>query len=119
MNFTQQPAASCPAGFTAAGLRAGVQIVGGRCADLAVHQASAAFEQVRPWAHHRPRSRDGPVIQRRRKPSRPFRLRSNVTVSGAPLLRLRRPMRQSEKSAADRRKSSSAVSTRSWPSISN
>jgi len=53
-NFTQQPAASCPAGFTAAGLPVGLQIVGRRYADLDVLQASAAFEQVRPWAHHRP-----------------------------------------------------------------
>jgi aspartyl-tRNA(Asn)/glutamyl-tRNA(Gln) amidotransferase subunit A len=53
-NFTGQPAASVPAGFTAAGLPVGLQIVGRRCADLAVLQASAAFETVRPWAEHRP-----------------------------------------------------------------
>ncbi len=53
-NFTQQPAASCPTGFTAAGLPVGLQIVGRRYADLAVLQASAAFEQVRPWADRRP-----------------------------------------------------------------
>jgi hypothetical protein len=39
-----------------------------------------------------------------RKPSNPFRLRSNVTVSGAPAARFRRAMRQSEKSAAGLRK---------------
>jgi aspartyl-tRNA(Asn)/glutamyl-tRNA(Gln) amidotransferase subunit A len=53
-NFTQQPAASCPAGFTTAGLPVGLQIVGRPHADLAVLQASAAFERVRPWAQRRP-----------------------------------------------------------------
>jgi aspartyl-tRNA(Asn)/glutamyl-tRNA(Gln) amidotransferase subunit A len=32
----------------------GLQIVGRRLADLMVLQASAAFEQVRPWAQTRP-----------------------------------------------------------------
>jgi aspartyl-tRNA(Asn)/glutamyl-tRNA(Gln) amidotransferase subunit A len=53
-NFTGQPAASVPAGFTAAGLPVGLQIVGRRFADLTVLQASAAFEQARPWATRRP-----------------------------------------------------------------
>lgn len=53
-NFTGQPAASVPAGFTAAGLPIGLQIVGRRFADLTVLQASAAFEQARPWAGRRP-----------------------------------------------------------------
>jgi aspartyl-tRNA(Asn)/glutamyl-tRNA(Gln) amidotransferase subunit A len=53
-NFTGQPAASIPAGFTAAGLPVGLQIVGRRFADLTVLQASAAFEAARPWAHQRP-----------------------------------------------------------------
>jgi aspartyl-tRNA(Asn)/glutamyl-tRNA(Gln) amidotransferase subunit A len=53
-NFTGQPAASIPAGFTAAGLPVGLQIVGRRFADLTVLQASAAFEQARPWAQRRP-----------------------------------------------------------------
>jgi aspartyl-tRNA(Asn)/glutamyl-tRNA(Gln) amidotransferase subunit A len=53
-NFTGQPAATVPAGFTGAGLPVGLQIVGRRFADLTVLQASAAFEQARPWAHHRP-----------------------------------------------------------------
>jgi aspartyl-tRNA(Asn)/glutamyl-tRNA(Gln) amidotransferase subunit A len=53
-NFTGQPAASVPAGFTAAGLPVGLQIVGRRCADLSVLQASAAFEAARPWAERRP-----------------------------------------------------------------
>jgi aspartyl-tRNA(Asn)/glutamyl-tRNA(Gln) amidotransferase subunit A len=53
-NFTGQPAASVPAGFTAGGLPVGLQIVGRRCADLSVLQASAAFEAARPWAELRP-----------------------------------------------------------------
>jgi aspartyl-tRNA(Asn)/glutamyl-tRNA(Gln) amidotransferase subunit A len=53
-NFTGQPAATVPAGFTAAGLPVGLQIVGRRFADLTVLQASAAFEQARPWAQQSP-----------------------------------------------------------------
>jgi len=53
-NFTGQPAASVPAGFTSSGMPVGLQIVGRRAADLAVLQASAAFEQARPWASRRP-----------------------------------------------------------------
>jgi aspartyl-tRNA(Asn)/glutamyl-tRNA(Gln) amidotransferase subunit A len=53
-NFTGQPAASVPVGFTPAGLPVGLQIVGRRFADLTVLQASAAFEAARPWAERRP-----------------------------------------------------------------
>ena len=53
-NFTGQPAASVPAGFTASGLPVGLQIVGRRFADLTVLQAAAAFESARPWAAKRP-----------------------------------------------------------------
>jgi aspartyl-tRNA(Asn)/glutamyl-tRNA(Gln) amidotransferase subunit A len=53
-NFTGQPAASIPAGFTRAGLPVGLQIAGRRLADLTVLQASAAYEKARPWAQHRP-----------------------------------------------------------------
>ena len=53
-NFAQNPAATVPAGFTAAGSPVGLQIVGRRFADLTVLQASAAYERVRPWADHRP-----------------------------------------------------------------
>lgn len=53
-NFTGQPAASVPAGFTTRGLPVGLQIVGRRFADLTVLQASATFEAMRPWATHRP-----------------------------------------------------------------
>jgi aspartyl-tRNA(Asn)/glutamyl-tRNA(Gln) amidotransferase subunit A len=53
-NLTGNPAASCPAGMTPDGLPVGLQIVGRRFADVTVLQASAAFEQARPWAGHRP-----------------------------------------------------------------
>jgi len=53
-NFTGQPAASVPAGFTPAGAPVGLQIVGRRFADLTVLQASAAFEDARPWNARRP-----------------------------------------------------------------
>jgi amidase len=48
------PAISVPAGFTAAGLPIGMQLVGGRHADALVLRAAAAFEQIAPWAHHVP-----------------------------------------------------------------
>lgn len=53
-NLTRQPAASVPCGFTKNGLPVGLQIVGPPQADLAVLQASYAFEQARPWAQNRP-----------------------------------------------------------------
>jgi aspartyl-tRNA(Asn)/glutamyl-tRNA(Gln) amidotransferase subunit A len=53
-NWSGSPAASVPCGFTPAGLPVGLQIVGRRFYDLGVLQASAAFEEARPWAHLRP-----------------------------------------------------------------
>jgi aspartyl-tRNA(Asn)/glutamyl-tRNA(Gln) amidotransferase subunit A len=53
-NFSGNPAASVPCGFTAAGLPVGLQIVGRLHDDLGVLQASAAFEAVAPWADQRP-----------------------------------------------------------------
>ncbi len=53
-NLTWLPAATCPCGFTPAGLPVGLQIVASRNRDLRVLQASRAFEQARPWAQHRP-----------------------------------------------------------------
>jgi aspartyl-tRNA(Asn)/glutamyl-tRNA(Gln) amidotransferase subunit A len=53
-NFTGQPAATVPAGFTPSGMPVGLQIVGRPWADLTVLQASAAFERARPWATRRP-----------------------------------------------------------------
>ena len=54
-NFSNQPAASIPCGFTEAGLPVGLQVVGPRFDDLRVLQAAAAFEEARPWAGHRPK----------------------------------------------------------------
>jgi aspartyl-tRNA(Asn)/glutamyl-tRNA(Gln) amidotransferase subunit A len=53
-NFTGQPAATVPAGFTPGGLPVGLQIVGRRLADLTVLQAARAFETARPWADRKP-----------------------------------------------------------------
>jgi len=53
-NFTGQPAASVPCGFTKNGLPVGLQIVGRRYDDLGVLQASRTFEKVRPWHDKKP-----------------------------------------------------------------
>jgi len=50
-NWTGQPAASVPAGFSKSGLPVGLQIVGRHLDDVSVMQASAAFEAARPWRH--------------------------------------------------------------------
>jgi aspartyl-tRNA(Asn)/glutamyl-tRNA(Gln) amidotransferase subunit A len=54
-NLTGNPAATVPVGFTDDGLPVGLQIVGRRFADLAVLQASYAYEQAHPWAGQRPK----------------------------------------------------------------
>jgi aspartyl-tRNA(Asn)/glutamyl-tRNA(Gln) amidotransferase subunit A len=53
-NMTGNPAASVPCGFTTDGLPIGLQIVGRRFDDARVLRAAAAFEQIMPWAPHRP-----------------------------------------------------------------
>ncbi len=53
-NFTGQPAASVPCGFTREGLPVALQIVGRWHADTLVLQAAAALEQAAPWAQMRP-----------------------------------------------------------------
>jgi aspartyl-tRNA(Asn)/glutamyl-tRNA(Gln) amidotransferase subunit A len=53
-NMTQQPAASLPCGFTAAGLPVGLQVVGPKHADARVLTACRAFEEARPWQGRRP-----------------------------------------------------------------
>jgi aspartyl-tRNA(Asn)/glutamyl-tRNA(Gln) amidotransferase subunit A len=54
-NFSGNPAATVPCGFTRDGLPVGLQIVGRRFDDLGVLQAAAAFEAARPWADQRPK----------------------------------------------------------------
>jgi aspartyl-tRNA(Asn)/glutamyl-tRNA(Gln) amidotransferase subunit A len=53
-NMTQQPAATLPCGFTAAGLPVGLQVVGPRHADAQVLRACLAFEEARPWQARTP-----------------------------------------------------------------
>ena len=48
-------AASVPCGFDSDGMPIGLQIIGKPGDEETVLAASAAFERVRPWAHHRPR----------------------------------------------------------------
>jgi len=47
-NLTQQPAASIPCGFTAAGLPVGLQIVGAKYQDSLVLRVARAFEELCP-----------------------------------------------------------------------
>lgn len=49
-NLTGQPAASVPAGFTRAGLPAGLQIIGRQHDDIGVLRAAAGLEAIQPWA---------------------------------------------------------------------
>ena len=49
-NLFHQPAASVPAALSRSGLPVGLQIVGPRHQDLAVLQASRAYERACPWA---------------------------------------------------------------------
>jgi len=53
-NFSHNPAASIPCGFTNDGLPVGLQIVGPRMQDALVLRASKAFEEAQPWADKRP-----------------------------------------------------------------
>jgi len=48
-NFTGQPAASIPAGFSKEGLPVGMQIVGKHYDDAGVLKISKAFQDVSPW----------------------------------------------------------------------
>jgi len=53
-NATGWPASSVPCGFTAEGLPVGLQIVAPWHQDAFCLRASAAFEEMQPWAHRRP-----------------------------------------------------------------
>jgi aspartyl-tRNA(Asn)/glutamyl-tRNA(Gln) amidotransferase subunit A len=61
MGFTQPfnlngaPAASVPCGFDSQGMPVGLQIVGRAYEDATVLRAARAFEQLSPWAQHRPK----------------------------------------------------------------
>ncbi len=48
-NFTGQPVASVPAGFSKEGLPIGMQIVGRKFDDVGVLKLSKAFQDVSPW----------------------------------------------------------------------
>ncbi len=54
INMTGQTASSIPCGFSAAGLPIGLHIIGPHGAEALVLQASAAFEEARPWIQKRP-----------------------------------------------------------------
>jgi aspartyl-tRNA(Asn)/glutamyl-tRNA(Gln) amidotransferase subunit A len=54
INMTGQTAGSVPCGFSADGMPIGLHIIGPRGAEAKVLQASAAFEQARPWSDKRP-----------------------------------------------------------------
>jgi aspartyl-tRNA(Asn)/glutamyl-tRNA(Gln) amidotransferase subunit A len=53
-NFTGNPAASVPAGWTTDGLPVGLQVVGRRWEEAVVLRACAAFEALQPWVMRRP-----------------------------------------------------------------
>ena len=53
-NLTGQPAASIPAGFSAAGLPVGLQMVAGINREVDILRAAAALEEAAPWAERRP-----------------------------------------------------------------
>ncbi len=54
INMTGQTASSVPCGFSSGGMPIGLHIIGPRGAEAKVLQASAAFEQARPWLDKRP-----------------------------------------------------------------
>jgi amidase/aspartyl-tRNA(Asn)/glutamyl-tRNA(Gln) amidotransferase subunit A len=57
LNFTGNPAASIPSGFTKDGLPVGLQIVGRRHDDRGVLSLSKFWEQLQPWIHAYPLNR--------------------------------------------------------------
>jgi aspartyl-tRNA(Asn)/glutamyl-tRNA(Gln) amidotransferase subunit A len=54
INMTGHPAASVPCGFSTDGMPIGLQVIGRRADEVAVLQASAAFERAQPWMDKRP-----------------------------------------------------------------
>jgi len=62
-NLTQQPACSCPCGFTAEGLPVGLQIVGAQFQDATVLRAARSFERMHPFVMpDRPMGPDGGTV---------------------------------------------------------
>lgn len=53
-NFTGQPAASIPAGWTEDGLPVGLQIIGRQYDEAMVFRAASAFEEAQPWQNKKP-----------------------------------------------------------------
>jgi aspartyl-tRNA(Asn)/glutamyl-tRNA(Gln) amidotransferase subunit A len=53
-NLTGQPAATVPCGFASDGLPVALQLVGRWRDDATVLRAAAAYEELAPWAQHRP-----------------------------------------------------------------
>jgi aspartyl-tRNA(Asn)/glutamyl-tRNA(Gln) amidotransferase subunit A len=53
-NLTGHPAASVPCGFASDGLPVALQFVGNWRDDATVLRAAAAYEELCPWAQHRP-----------------------------------------------------------------
>ena len=54
INMTGQTASSVPCGFSSDGMPIGLHIIGPHGSEARVLQASAAFEEARPWSDKRP-----------------------------------------------------------------
>ena len=54
INMSGQTASSVPCGFSTDGMPIGLHVVGPRGSEAKVLQASASFEQARPWVQNRP-----------------------------------------------------------------
>ncbi|MEM1579150.1 MAG: amidase [Archaeoglobaceae archaeon] len=54
-NFTGQPSASIPAGFSKDGLPIGMQITGRKYDDIGVLKISKAFQEISPWQDVKPK----------------------------------------------------------------
>ena len=54
INMSGHTASSVPCGFNSEGLPIGLHLIGNKGEEATVLQASHAFEEARPWAHHLP-----------------------------------------------------------------
>ncbi|MBQ7569114.1 amidase [bacterium] len=57
-NLTGQPAVTVPAGLTAHGLPAGIQLIGPRGSEMRLLKLASQFEQIAPWTRIAPAFRD-------------------------------------------------------------